>query len=882
MKIIKPDTLALLFTPCALGDDCCLSVAAMACFPLEPAPVGRLLKETAMWKTVAKELGEEEALDTGYPKHRGEFLVYGSCHASEAVTGLQVSATIAGLSKKLNVYGSRYWNAAGVPSVPEPFQVMPLRWTNAFGGLGWEPNPNGVGLEADETGRIPVPPVQDPHNLLASPNDRPEPSGFNALSPFGPQRKRYLGTFNDAWLKSRWPHYPRDTDPEYFNTAPSDQRITGFFKGDEPLSILNMHPLKPEIGSVLPGVRARLFINRVVEGKESFTEIPARAETVWLFPGSDCAVLLFRGTSRVTDETLDDVTHLMAEWELLQAEPETFDFYHQKFLNTVAPAPVALAEPAPPAAAPPAPKPKPPPAAPEPPKPPSLSPDAEKLLASANEAIAKVEAQADAAFAKLGMTRAEAMAKYAPPAKTATAPTPDEIEKMIANVHQQADASLKKMGMTQEEATKKYLTPQAAAAKDIGQEITKLTDALQGIEAKLQQSGTTLQKAAAKVVPNIDPATLDIGKMIAGLTALAAAFPPKTEAAPAPPKPEAAEAEIAAPAVAGDAKALDSVDAVMKRHASGKKLSGLDLSGLDFSGRDLSHADFSGSTLVKTMFSGAVLQGALFADALLADADFSGARMAQVGLVRAQAVGATFPGTDLQGADLTGGNFSGCDFCGANFCQACLSGAQFAAASLKDVKGAGLTAIKASFPKADLSGANLSQAILTSADFTDATLENTCFSQAEASRATFGGAHGQGADFSGAKMNNSRAGKTTELSGAIFTGADMTRSCWERSSLTDARMVGTLLDHANFCRVKLDRVYMVNAIAKEANFMKAVMTDCDLRGVNFFNTSFRHAQLNGCDLKSSSMFGTDLYGAKIVASDTAGTDFRRAQARSAV
>ena len=63
--------------------------------------------------------------------------------------------------------------------------------------------------------------------------------------------------------------------------------------------------------------------------------------------------------------------------------------------------------------------------------------------------------------------------------------------------------------------------------------------------------------------------------------------------------------------------------------------------------------------------------------------------------------------------------------------------------------------------------------------------------------------------------------------------------------------------------------------------MKAVMTDCDLRGVNFFKASFRHAKLNGCDLKSSSMFGVDLYGAKIVESDIQGTDFRRAQARSA-
>ncbi|MBV5319156.1 MAG: DUF2169 domain-containing protein, partial [Desulfobulbaceae bacterium] len=337
MKIIKPDNLGLLFSPCMIGDNCCLSVAAMACFSLETALDDRLLEEVHMWQVVAGALGEEEALDMGYPKKRGEFLVYGAGHSSRAVAGLQVSVTVAGLTKTLHVSGATYWNAAGLPAAPKPFREVPINWTMAFGGEGWEPNPTGVGIVPDTNGRIPLPQVQAPHHLMASPKDCPEPAGFNALNPFWPQRKRFLGAFDATWLKNRWPYYPYDTDPEYFNVAPMDQRIAGFFKGNEKVKIVNMHPEKAEITSVLPGVRARLFMNRVVDGKEAFTEIETRPETVWLFPGADCGVLLFRGTARVIDETLDDVMHLMVEWEPLKAQPETVDFYHKKFIDTISP-----------------------------------------------------------------------------------------------------------------------------------------------------------------------------------------------------------------------------------------------------------------------------------------------------------------------------------------------------------------------------------------------------------------------------------------------------------------------------------------------------------------------------------------------------------------
>jgi uncharacterized protein YjbI with pentapeptide repeats len=878
MKIIKPDNLALLFAPCTPGDSCCISVAAMACFSLDTASTDRLLTESVLWKTVAGELGEEEPLDLGYPKQRGEFLVYGTCYSPDPVRGAQVSVTVAGLQKTLNVSGRRYWNAAGFSSDPELFTEMLVSWANAFGGEGYELNPLGVGIVPGPDGRIALPLVLDPRQPLASPKDRPEPAGFNALNPFWPQRASYLGKFDDTWLKKRWPHYPHDTNPEYFNTAPPDQRLPGFFKGDEAIRIVNMHPEKPEIRSVLPGLRARIFINCAVDGKESFREIEARAETVWLFPAAECGVLLFRGAAPVSDETLDDLTHLMAEWEPLQSQPESLEFYHKKFLEAVAPEPAAPVEPSPPV------EPQPPPPAPEPPpapklpESPPLPPDMEKKMAELNALVAKAEAQADAAFAKLGMTRAEAMEKYMPKPKTAKETDLVELEKMTANLEQQAEAALKKMGLTKDEAMKKILEAKESP-KDPQLAIKDLKNALLGAEAKLKASGVNLQEAAATSMPGVDPASFDFGKIIAGLEGLAAAIPSKAEAvppAPAPPEPAAAKpADDTKPAEADTAEILD------QRIREGKNLSGLNLEGMDFSGRDLTGADFSGALLTKAVFRGAILKGALFSDCLLADADFSNARMAQSKLTRVQAVGATFVSAELTGADLTGSDFSGCAFDGADLTKATLSTSLFADASLKAVRGAGMTALQAAFPKADLSGANLLRAVLAGADFSNATLDNACFSETEASQATFDGIKGENADFSNAIMVASRASKGTEFVNALFSGANLSRSCWERASLTGCRMVGTVLDHADFSRVVFSRAYMLNVLARETNLLKAVMTDCDLRGVNFFKASFRHARLNGCDLKDASMFGTDLYGAKITNSDTRGTDFRRAQARSA-
>lgn len=154
---------------------------------------------------------------------------------------------------------------------------------------------------------------------------------FEALPATSPQRTSLLGSFNRQWLKKTWPHFPLDTSAAYFHSAPPDQRMAGFFKGDEVIEIANMHPQYPLLRSALPQLRARCFVNRLEGAVEVFSEIETCAETVWLFPEQACGIVLYRGVAGISDSEADDVLHVMAQWERMDEAPQSFDYYRDYF-----------------------------------------------------------------------------------------------------------------------------------------------------------------------------------------------------------------------------------------------------------------------------------------------------------------------------------------------------------------------------------------------------------------------------------------------------------------------------------------------------------------------------------------------------------------------
>ena len=238
-------------------------MSAFAFFPF--AAPGALGSEVAMWKFAAEELGADTPLDFAAPKPRGEVLLTAKAfpRGGTARPACSVRVRLGAVDKTLYVVGDRRWRH-GAATDPEPFTQMPITWANAFGGAGHAPNPLGKGHESTRDGRgenQPLPNIEDPKRLVSSPNDRPLPAGFGPYDLTWPQRYSKIGTYDAKWLADRYPGFAADFDPGFFNAAPADQQIEGYFRGDEAFTLENLHPDKPVLEGRLPAIKARIFLN---------------------------------------------------------------------------------------------------------------------------------------------------------------------------------------------------------------------------------------------------------------------------------------------------------------------------------------------------------------------------------------------------------------------------------------------------------------------------------------------------------------------------------------------------------------------------------------------------------------------------------------------
>jgi len=830
MNIIKPDNLALLFKSFVWEGKCFLSLGACAFFHLDTGLPNRLMPEQDMWPVIQSALDKGEVFDFAHPKVRGEFLVYGSCFATAPAPAQEVAVRIGGLTKRLAVFGNRWWQAGGIPGAPEPFQRFPIRYGYAYGGPAYPQNPLGKGNEADAKGRQPLPNIQDPARFMGSPKETPPVAGLTAYPLTWPQRTRHLGKFNGDWLVESWPHFPADTNLEFFNTAPEDQRLEGFFKGDEVIEILHMHPRQEQIISMLPALRARLFIRQVEGGKEVFKEVPARAETVWLFPDRECGIVLYRGAVPVADEEYEDIIHVLASWEALGESARSVAEYQAALEERLSPPPPPeepsslqpLEEPVVPA------------------PPPAAAADASAVRPALAGLMAEVEALAATAAAemkKLGIDPEEAIKKFMPLPVDSKPLSLDELMAMATRLQEETKATLARFGLD-ETAAQKLLEPKPSAPPPSPEEIIgqlrKAGIANPEIEAQINAAHKMGQEALAT------PKELEQGKE------QAADFE-QGAAAPAPPP---------------RATAL-TVEEVLARWQGGESLKGLDLTGLDFTGCGLAGADFTGGVMAKAIFRKANLKGAVFRDAVLMEADFTEAVLERAVLAGANAAQGNFTQAVLSGADLSGGDFTGANFREGNVKGAVLSGAVFEKALLMGLKGEKATAAQAIFTGADLAEADFNQADLTGGEFSNTNLSQAVFTRARADGLRLYGAKGDATVFGGSSLAGSRADKDTAFENIRLNHANLSGANWEGARLIRAQLVETILDGADFSRCDLSGAATFRVSARGTNFMKANFHEANLTGINLFKGSLRKARLTRTDLQFSNLYGVDLYKAKL-------------------
>jgi hypothetical protein len=215
-----------------------------------------------------------------------DVLVVAAAHApgGKAVPSFDAGARVGPLEKTVRVFGLRVWEAKGSGlSAPRPTTGVELRYDYAWGGLDVsnperpveEPrNPVGMGIAADPSSLThqPAPFIEDPAQPLASLRTRPPPAGIGAIGRHWEPRRRFLGTYDAAWLEQRAPLPPLDHDDRANLCASPGLIATPPLAGGEDVALLNLTPGGGLVSFRLPRIRIEVAFD--AKGRERETRTP--------------------------------------------------------------------------------------------------------------------------------------------------------------------------------------------------------------------------------------------------------------------------------------------------------------------------------------------------------------------------------------------------------------------------------------------------------------------------------------------------------------------------------------------------------------------------------------------------------------------------------
>jgi len=823
MKVIKPLKQGILYKTFENDNRSFFVVTVFSFFPFTPG--GRLLSEIDMWKFTAQELGKEVILDLGMLKPRGEVVLTGKYFSPDGrpVPAGKVRIKLAGIEKTLYVFGDRFWKRGpgGLMEItdPEPITVMDISYENAFGGPEFPLNPLGKGTEPLPTkdGQIllPLPNVEDPQRLVTSPKDKPDPAGFAPLDMMWPQRASKAGTFDEKWLNERFPGLAEDLDWAYYNTAPPDQQIQGFFTGDEPFEIEGMHPQKQSLTGTLPGIRSRCFINQEIKGRPVFKEIELHPDTVWLFPHAERGIVTCRGTIETLTDDADDITHLLVAYERLSDDKKPLDHYQyalEKRLDKEKGYLFGLNEKD------------------------LIPPDeksgfaeimdddetrlivGEKLLAKNMKKRGEIEKEKIKARLKdagIDPERCDPAPSDAPETDLDTMENlADFVEQSQAEAKAKAKKLLAEQGLDYDRLVEKARKEPAPHLRFSAEETI----------AQLRESGElnpAMEKQIHQAEKMVNEAYKNYGHY----------FPPALLS------PEEDLARMRKD--------------ILAAYGKGESLSGRDFTGVDLAGLDLVGIDLHGAFLERANLSGANLEGADLSGCVLVRADLSGATLASTKMASAGLGEADLAGADLQGADLAKAVLVKATLPHANLRNTNLAEADFSEAVLTGTDMTRARMNKCRFMETDMTDAVLPGADLSEGFFLNASLQNCDFSKANLSSAILVGVTADKAIFREAELTNFRT-----LGESSFKEVD-----FSNANLMQANLRGANLARSNF---------------EKADISRSDFSECDLRETNFYQTIGKGAQFVKADLSKARMLSINLFGGSLQKAHLDDTDLRGA------
>lgn len=731
------------------------------------------------------------ASDFAPHKLRADVLVAGTAYTPE---GKPATAVRAGfglgpaegkgsiLEKRLTVTGPRAWNKGMLssrPGEPQPFLSLPLIYEHAFGGAGVDANPAGKGREDL------MPQIELDGAPVLSPRDKNPPAGFCPIAPTWYPRNHKLGRYDAAWLKERWPWFPKDFNWEHFNAAPRDQQVEGYLRGDEAIYFQNMHPKVAHYASSLPGFRTRCFIQDRLKDGSRFREVQLKLDTLWADMDAEKLVLVWRGQLEVQSIKLKELEYVFAVTEPLSQPPKPMEFWQQELARRVA------GPPAPPE------KTKEPPA-----------PDNTPSFAQMNQEMAQLTAEMHkheaAANAHIADSIRQLQAKNIPttafPTKGPFGPqtlaeVPAFLKQMEALANTSQVASLGMLAQSGKPGLK--LPPEMSQPLKFN------------LPSELAKAAQIQQQAASAPAPAATPETDNRWTRV------------RVEAHARAGKPFARQRLDNLDLTGIDLSGADLAFARLSgAKLSGAKLSGANCTGAEFGGADLTKADLSRCNLHGAGFVQANLTGAALGGARLDDTNFYKANLTQAVLGGAKGFAANFSEANLAEVNGAGVNLEGCTFAGANAEKADFRGARLASCGFIQVKAA-----EADFSGGDLTNFRGQQGNFEEAKFKRCKCENSAWTEANLTRTDF-----TYADLPRALFD------FVVLEGALFGGVDAPSANFSDSNLKALKFTVANGLRCTFDRANLSLADFQGANLYEANFWDSVTDGADFRNANLKKT----------------------------------------------
>ena len=249
----------------------------------------------------------KEVSDTAMTKCGTDVLLQGQAYNTQGTGYVDTLLRVGPVAKQIRVFGNRYWEklyGGWKISMPERFDVMPMVYENAFGGIELsekesakkyeDRNPVGKGFYQKKDERslegFALPNLEDPRQLMSNWRDKVSPVSYAPVAPHWSPRKSFSGTYDKKWEKTRMPYLPQDFDDRYFNVAAHDLISPHYLQGGEVVELRNLSK-DGQNKFIVPKVNFNL---RYSMKRQSQDAPPLNLDTIVIKPEENIMTLTWR------------------------------------------------------------------------------------------------------------------------------------------------------------------------------------------------------------------------------------------------------------------------------------------------------------------------------------------------------------------------------------------------------------------------------------------------------------------------------------------------------------------------------------------------------------------------------------------------------------